>query len=247
MTSIFKLFGWLTLIFILPSLIHLGIWSFKGRPASWRHADWTSANILPQPTAGSEGIFVLVARTGGLKGAFATHSWIVTKKMGDAHFDRYDVVGWGKPVRKNAYPADGRWYSNAPRIHYHIGGAAARRAIPKLEAAIKNYEWQKRGDYTLWPGPNSNTFVATVLRSAPELEVAMPATAIGRDYTALKDWIITPKAGAWRASLAGYAGIVIGKQEGIEINFLGLVAGINLSSKEVKIPAFGTFSFSGII
>jgi len=244
MTFLLKLLRWPALIFILPAIAHLGIWSFKDKPSSWRHADWSSAGVLPHPAITNQGIYVLVARTGGLKGAFATHSWIVTKTRGDSHYNRYDVVGWGKPVRKNAYPPDGRWFSNAPRIHFHIDGDEAGEMIGRVETAIANYKWRARGDYTLWPGPNSNTFVANVLRSVPQLKIAMPTTAIGGDYPSPGKWIEKTKAGSWRASLAGIAGIVVGPAEGFEINFLGLVAGFNISRREIKIPAFGTYSFS---
>ena len=56
----------------------------------------------------------MAARTGGLKGAFSVHTWIVIKKAGAKAYERYDKVGWGMPIRRNAYPADGRWYSNVP-------------------------------------------------------------------------------------------------------------------------------------
>ena len=40
-----------------------------------------------------------------------------------------------------------------------------RAAIPRMEAAVKAYPFADDGSYRLWPGPNSNTFVATVLRA----------------------------------------------------------------------------------
>lgn len=231
----------LAVVFILPGLLHLAVWASGDRPRSWHQADWSSSGILPAPELNDAAAYVLTARTGGLKGALATHSWIVLKKPGRMEYDRYDVVGWGKPVRKNAYPADGRWYSNDPRVHYKISGIDARARIGKIEAAIAAYRWRKRGDYILWPGPNSNTFVASILNAVPGFDTAMPATAVGRDFPVDGKWLSTTKNGAWRATLAGYAGIVIGRNEGLEINFLGLVVGINPANWEVKIPAFGAF------
>ena len=53
---------------------------------------------------------------------------------------------------------------------------------PEIEAAIQGYRYAKLGDYRVWPGPNSNTFVATALAAAPELEIALPPDAIGKDF-----------------------------------------------------------------
>lgn len=240
-----RLLLFLSVVFILPALVHLGIWSLSDRPAGWRHATWSSAGILPQnPEPDEAAVYVLTARTGGLKGAFATHSWLVLKPLGARAYDRYDVVGWGTPVRKNAYDADGHWYSNKPVINYQLVGEEADRLLPEIERAIANYRWRERGDYTLWPGPNSNTFVASVLSQVPGLAASAPSTAVGRDFPADGRWIGRRKNGAVFATLGGYLGVVIGGGVGLELNFLGLVAGINPSALEISIPAFGALSFS---
>lgn len=234
--------GLLIVVFILPSLVHLAVWKGVDRPQSWRHATWSSAGILPAtPEKSDAGIYVLSARTGGLKGAFSTHSWIVLKAPGKTNYDRYDVVGWGTPVRKNAYDADGHWYSNRPEINHKITGQKAADIIPKIEQAVANYPWNQRGDYVTWPGPNSNTFVASILRDIPDLAVSTPHTAVGRDFPAGGKWFGRHPNGSWFATLGGYLGVVIGGETGFEINFLGLVAGFNPFAGEILIPSFGGF------
>ena len=230
----------IAVVFILPGLLQLGVWAASDRPGSWRQADWSSAGILPAPKLNQASAYILVARTGGMKGALASHSWIVLKKPGVSRYDRYDVVGWGKPVRKNAYDPDGRWYSNAPVIHYELQGDKAARLLGKLETAITRYRWSDYGDYTIWPGPNSNTFVASIVQAVPGFDTVMPSTAVGRDFPEDGRWIKWTSTGALRATLAGYAGFVVGGEEGIELNFLGLVAGFNWSRGEIKIPAVGS-------
>jgi hypothetical protein len=70
-----RFFYILLAIFILPALIHLGVWSVAERPSGWRQATWSSAGILDQsPPKNEVQIYVFTARTGGLKGALATHS-----------------------------------------------------------------------------------------------------------------------------------------------------------------------------
>ncbi len=239
----FKIAALLFFTFIAPALLHFGVWAMQDHPSSWNRANWDSASILPDAAAEPRAqIFVFSARTGGLKGAFATHSWLVLKSKNAARYDRYDVVGWGRPVRKNAYAADARWYSNDPVIERVIEGAQAERLIPKIEQSIAEYKWQKRGDYTLWPGPNSNTFVASIIRAVPGFEAETPTTAVGRDYPESGRWIEFHPRGELRLSAGGYAGLVIGLHSGIEFNFLGLVAGINPANLGITIPAFGSFS-----
>ena len=59
------------------------------------------------------------------KGIFAVHSWVVLKPENATSWTRYDVVGWGHPVRTNGWAPDGRWYrQHAARTARY---AAARR------------------------------------------------------------------------------------------------------------------------
>jgi len=243
---IFKKFILLVLLlFITPALASQAIWQWQGNHAkSWNTANWSSAGILPPKTDTKEAIiYVMSARTGRWKGGFAVHSWIVTKARGEAQYNRYDVVGWGQPVRKNGYAADANWYSNAPQILVTIRGKLAERIIPKIETAIVNYPHSNRGDYVIWPGPNSNTFVAHVLNEVPELGVVLPANAVGRDFLGKNRYIqVDPDGYNFQASLGGFAGFAIGKRHGIELNFMGLVTGIDVLNPAIKLPGFGRIS-----
>ncbi|MGH6925523.1 MAG: DUF3750 domain-containing protein [Propylenella sp.] len=226
-------------IFVAPAVVHAALWLAEGHPRSWRNADWSSAGTLPSPSEEREAsIRVMAARTGGLKGAVSVHTWLLLKSEGAASYERYEVVGWGSPVRRNGRPPDGRWYSNEPVAIYTLKGAEAARLIPKVEAAIRDYRWSERGAYRIWPGPNSNTFVATVLAAVPEPGVKLPPTAIGRDYPA-GPWFAHTPSGGFVLSLGGYAGLRVGLREGFELNLLGLVAGIRFDDFAILLPGFG--------
>ena len=176
------------------------------------------------------------------------HTWIVTKAEGVGRYNRYDKVGWGSPVRTNAYAPDARWYSNEPQILKKIRGPVAESLIPKIEKAIADYPFANRGGYRIWPGPNSNSFVAHVLREVPELGVILPSNAVGRDYIAGNRWFHKSAAGGdFELSLSGYAGIAAGYQRGLELNFLGLVTGIDIAHPAIKLPGFGRLEVSGAI
>ncbi|MEO0497193.1 MAG: DUF3750 domain-containing protein, partial [Pseudomonadota bacterium] len=193
--------------------------------------------------AGDAEIMVLSARTGGLKGALSVHSWLVLKLPGETRYRRYDVVGWGPALRRDNYAPDGKWYSNVPRIRHKIAGAAAEAALPRLLAAIENYRYRERGDYVIWPGPNSNSFVAEVLKDVPELGFSTSPLGVGRDFA--PGPVLHTRGGMLQGSLWGYAGFSFGRHIGLELNFLGLVTGINPLAGTIALPGFGELQVWG--
>ncbi len=233
-------------VFIVPVLIKTALWAAENRPMHWRDADWSASGILPQPVEeNGASIRVLSARTGGYKGILSVHSWLVIKPAGAASYDRYDVVGWGRPLRKNAYPPDGRWYSNDPEIVFELKGKKAADLIPRIENAIADYPRSAHGDYRIWPGPNSNTFVASILSKVPQLGVVLPPTAVGRDFPVNGDFLTRSSAGGWTISFAGFAGVTFGMIEGVQINLLGLVAGVEFGRPAVLLPGLGRIPLTG--
>ena len=95
------------------------------------------------------------------------------------------------------------------------------------------------GQYRLWPGPNSNTFTAYVLRQAPELRVDLPPTAIGKDYLGGRLVAAAPSGTGVQFSLGGLAGILVAIEEGLEINLLGATFGIDPLDLSLKAPFVG--------
>jgi hypothetical protein len=234
-------------LFIFPIAARAALFAFDNRPRSWRDADWSSTGSLPAAADYSPArVLILSGRTGGFKGVFSVHSWIVLKRENAQSWTRYDVVGWGNPLRINGWAPDGRWFGNRPCVVADLTGEQAQALIPKIEATIAAYQFRHAGDYRIWPGPNSNTFVATVLRAAPELGVSLPPNAVGRDYRS--GFYLGPSDSRTgiELSLFGVAGIKIGWVEGVEVNFLGLVAGVDLRHPAVKIPGFGRLGFDSL-
>jgi hypothetical protein len=169
----------------------------------------------------------------------AVHSWIVVKAKNARAWTRYDVVGWGNPVRINGWAPDGRWYGTPPTVIADVQGAEAEALLPRIDAVVRGYQYANAGDYRVWPGPNSNTFVATILRAVPELGVTMPPNAVGRDFRPRPYAGLTDSGTGIEASLWGMLGVKLAWVEGVEVNLLGLVAGLDLRHPGVKIPGFG--------
>ncbi|MBB4142871.1 DUF3750 domain-containing protein [Rhizobium rhizoryzae] len=236
-----RLFLAIFAIYLLPTFASAGWWALQDRPARWSEANWGSAGILPEASQSDEAaVYVFSAKTGGLKGAVASHAWIVTKEKGARTYTRYDKVGWGSPIRRNHRPADAFWYSNRPELVTKITGEDAQALIPKVEAAIAAYPYAEPGGYTIWPGPNSNTFVAHVLRSVPELGAVLPPHAVGRDYLPDGAFVHLDQDGKdLHLTIRGLIGLSAGVRSGFEVHFLGLVAGIDVMRPGIKIPAFG--------
>jgi uncharacterized protein DUF3750 len=234
------------LLLVSPIAVSAVEYLFGDRSLDWQSADRSSAGLLPSPAQHPDALVrVYAARTVRWRGIFAVHSWIVVKEANATSYTRYDYTAWGEPIRINGFTPDGRWFGGVPETIAAADGEAASRMIPRIRTAVEGYEWRSYGDYRAWPGPNSNTFVTAVLAAAPELQAALPPTAIGKDFPYDGDVFgRTPSGTGVRVSLGGYLGLTIGWVEGIEINFLGAVFGIDLRRPAVKLPALGRLGFS---
>jgi Protein of unknown function (DUF3750) len=231
----------LLVVFLLPLLVRAVVYYASERGGSWYDADWSSARMLaPAAADPAARIIVFSGRTGRWKGIFAVHSWIVLKPENAKSYTRYDLTGFGRPIHVNGWAPDARWFGNAPQIVADVRGPAAAAAIPKIRGAIADYPYAKLGDYRLWPGPNSNTFVASVLRAAPDLDIALPPEAIGKDFrTDGALFGLTASGTGVEASLWGLLGVKLGWVEGLEVNLLSLVAGLDVRRPAIKLPGFG--------
>lgn len=229
------------MLFAAPLCLHAAFWWNKEHPTSWATADWASTHTLPPASRHKPAMIrVYAARTGRWKGVFATHTWLVLKDEGAPNYERWDKVGWGHPVRRNNYAPDGRWYGNDPVVVREITGEEAARLIPKIRANIANYAFNSRGAYRIWPGPNSNTFIASALSNIPELAASLPPTAIGKDYPHDGRWFsLTPSRTGFRISIDGYAALTLAWVEGLEVSVFGFVFGLDFVNPAVKVPGFG--------
>jgi hypothetical protein len=216
---------------------------FRDGRGNWQTADRSSAGLLPPASAGADGMIrVFAARTVRWRGIFAVHTWIVVKEKGAESYSRYDYTAWGEPIRTNGFAPDGRWFGAVPETVVAVDGEPAEELIPKIRNVIENYRFRSYGDYSAWPGPNSNTFVQAVLDSVPELRAVLPPTAIGKDYPYNGRWfgVTSSRTGAY-FSLAGYVGMTIGWVEGFELNLFGAVVGFDIRRPALKLPGLGRF------
>lgn len=211
--------------------------------ADWRTGSRQSAGIAPSPAAHNGAVVqVYAARALAWRGAFGVHTWISVKERGAGSYRVYEVIGWryyhGLPaVRISSRPPDGYWYGSRPTLLADLRGAAAQRAIPRIDAAARSYPYA--GSYRVWPGPNSNTFTAHIVRQVPELTVHFPSTAVGKDYLPAGVAARSPSGTGFQLSLFGVFGLMAAREEGVELNVLGLTLGVAPTPLTLKMPGLG--------
>jgi uncharacterized protein DUF3750 len=210
----------------------------------YRTADRSSAGIAPPAETTPEAVVqVYAARALNWRGIFGVHTWVATKPENAREYTLHHVIGWrwyrNLPVVVSAPGIpDGRWFGNEPELLGELRGEAAAGAIPKIIDAAATYPYPN--EYRLWPGPNSNTFMAYVGRQVPELKLDLPVTAIGKDYPingSLFDR--TPSGTGYQVSMLGLLGLSVAREEGLEMNLLGLSFGIDFFRPALKLPFIG--------
>ena len=119
-------------------------------------------------------------------GLVAVHYWFNVLDPSSGHCDRWEIwqsrnaggVSVGH-LHCNLKAPDAGVGGGPARLHAEWRDEAAFRINSILKTTSKDYPHLHR--YLPWPGPNSNTFVAWVLREAG-VELRLPWKAIGRGY-----------------------------------------------------------------
>jgi hypothetical protein len=214
----------------------------------WRTASHEPAGLAPDPAVAREAIVqVYSARAFGWRKYFGVHTWIAVKPADASAYTVYEVIGWNLRWSDTAVSiatraADARWYGAVPEVLAEKRGPEAAALIPRIDKAARSYPWA--GEYTVWPGPNSNTFTAWVLREVPELRADLPPTAIGKDYLGGQLFGRAPSGSGGQVSLYGLLGATASSVEGLEVNVLGLTFGIDPWPVAIKLPLAGRVGFS---
>ena len=208
---------------------------------NWRDASREPVGFAPDPALVKEAVVqVYGARAVGAKGYLGVHTWVAVKRTDALSWTVYEVIGWRLrwaesvvAVRDKA--PDARWFGASPELYAEKRGAGVDRLIERIDQAAREYPYAS--EYAVWPGPNSNTFTAWIGRAVPELEIDLPATAIGKDYLGSAFFAAAPSGSGFQVSLGGLLGIAASGVDGLEFNVLGLNFGV--SPNGVKLPIVG--------
>ena len=201
--------------------------------------------LAPDPAKTSEAVVqVYGARTMGVKGLFGVHTWIAAKPSDASSWTVYEIIGWrlrwsdSALVIRERQP-DAPWFGAEAELYADKRGPGVDELIKRIDKAARSYPYANT--YTLWPGPNSNTFTAWIARQVPELQVDLPATAVGKDYIGSTFISTAPSGTGFQFTLAGLLAVAAGPVEGFELNLLGLNFGANGSA--IKLPLVGRVAF----
>ncbi len=239
----------LLLLLALPLAASTALYALRGGnlTGDWSRASRAATGQAPAAATTPEAVIqVYAARAFGWRGAFGVHMWFALKPENAAGYTRAEVMGFGvqrglRAVRVAPGIADGEWFGNPPDLIKEWRGAEAQALIPRILAAAETYP--ERDRYTIWPGPNSNSFIAAVARELPELGLALPPNALGKDYLGPRTiFARAPSATGWQVSFWGVLGLTLARDEGFELNLLGFVVGVDLDSLALKLPGFGNIS-----
>lgn len=156
--------------------------------SGWKTASRASANLAPLPQKHKKAVIQIYrAPLWGLRGWFADHTWLSLKEAEADSYTVYEVIGWRKMSKKfdsvlraEKDIPDRLWYGKKPQILVDLRGKQAEQAIPKVQEAVLSYPYKK--DYSVIPGPNSNTFIAWISCKVPELRLKLSQRAIGKNY-----------------------------------------------------------------
>ena len=234
----------LFLVLFLLFLAGVGCSGLERVTGRWWELRGDSSDQAPGPATTSEAVIqVYAARAVGWRGILAVHTWISVKPSDAPVYTRYEVMGFGvgrgaSAIRVNRTGPDNYWFGSRPDLLIDRRGPGVDELIVEIETAVKAYPYPT--SYRTWPGPNSNTFTAYVGRAVPGLRLELPSTAIGKDYlpgAALAG--MTPSGTGVQLSLLGLAGVLVGWEEGLEVNVLGLAFGLDVKRPALKLPAIG--------
>jgi Protein of unknown function (DUF3750) len=219
----------------------LGAAGISATGSDWRTASREPAGLAPDAGLVREAVVqVYGARAVGAKGVFGVHTWVAVKPTDAATWTVYEVIGWrlrwqdsSVVVRQRA--PDGRWFGAVPELYADKRGPDVDALIERIDQAARTYPYAK--EYRTWPGPNSNTFTAWIGQAVPELEIDLPATAIGKNYLGSAIFAAAPSGSGVQMSLGGLLGVTASAVDGLELNVLGLSFGV--SPNGIKLPIVG--------
>ena len=226
-----------TVLFVAAACVHMR--------EDWRTASRESIGIAPDPEQVKDAVVqVYGARTMGAKGLFGVHTWVAVKPADATEWTVYELVGWRLRSSPSAVvihhrAPDGRWFGAVPELYVDLRGPGVDTLIERIDKAARDYPYGAQ--YRVWPGPNSNTFTAWIARAVPELQLDLPATAIGKDYLGGAIVGTAPSGSGVQLSLGGLFAVAMSEVDGVELNLLGLNFGI--SPNGLKLPLVGRLGF----
>lgn len=168
------------------------------------------------------------------------HAWIVVQPKGGAPWrHEYKASGHGTRDPYEDFAA------GDVMLHGVVTGSDEK--ISELHACLgraSNAFHQRYPEYIPIPGPNSNTYVASLIRDCG-LRIELPATAIGRDFVGYVG-AATTESGTGIILGTFPLALRLGLAEGVTVVFFGLPFGVHFFPPGIEVPVNpGRIGFAG--
>jgi hypothetical protein len=202
--------------------------------ARLRPRAWTTATAKPDEVV----VQLRCATVPGGLGLVGVHYWFAVFDPETQRWHRWEVwqqadaggTSW-RHVHKDLMVADADVGGGPVQIRSEWHGKEARALA---NALARSSEYPDRGRYRAWPGPNSNTYIAWVLRRAG-VGADLEPRGIGKDYLGLAGVAISTTGTGVQAESA-LLGLKFGLRDGVELHFLYLTFGLDALRPAVKTP-----------
>jgi hypothetical protein len=196
----------------------------------------TSTPLTPAPAEP-----VVQLRCAPLPGALsyvAVHYWFVELDPDEGRWHRWELwqeadaggTSWGH-VHKDLIAPQAGLNRFPPQVMAEWRGGAARDLRAALAASP---DYPHRGRYLAWPGPNSNTYIAWVLRRAG-VAADLDPRGIGRDYLGIVGAGTTTTRTGLQVETP-VVGLKVGALDGVELHFFYFTFGLDTWPPAVKTP-----------
>jgi hypothetical protein len=168
----------------------------------------------------------------------AVHYWFVAFEPQTKSWHRYEV--WQKPnvgatswghVHKDLKHPDAGIGGGTYRVSTEWRGKVAQDINKVLVASS---EYPKRDTYLVWPSPNSNTYIAWILRESKAAADLHPM-GIGKDYLGFFG-VRTSTTQTGIQCESPFLGLKVGLLDGLEVHILGLTFGVDILCPAIKTP-----------
>lgn len=197
-------------------------------------------------------------------GRFAVHPWFLAFDASERTFECWELWTYGQEPEgefwvseQAAYSSDGREPEPVRASTFRYGSIRATRGITTpswpvegvvleewrgeearrlLEILRRPEDYPHRNRYHLWPGPNSNTYVAWALRRA-KLSCDLHPLMVGKDCVGW--WGLGAALSTTRTGLQVETPIVgakVGLKDGIEVHLFETTFGLDLWPPALKTP-----------
>ena len=171
---------------------------------------------------------------------FASHSFVDYRETPSSPWRRLEIANKSsgivhEEISSEEAEATERWGNPIHLVSQSkTDGVKVAR---QMETIAKTYDDSL---YRPWLGPNSNTLTQRIMREVEGVSGTLEHNGVGKDY----GFYFGPtSSGTGLEVHATYLGLGMGLKEGVEVNLMGLTAGVGIWQPSIKIPFLLEVSF----